>query len=87
MLSDNGTITDATTVNTTSIYSIADKNEVKTQLSNDTTWDFTHTLNKFPSVSVVDSGNNIIYGDVEYITTSRLKIHFSSAQSGKAYLN
>ena len=87
VLSDNGTITDGTTLNTTSVYANADKHEIKTQTANDTTWDFTHTLNKYPSVSVVDSGNNIIYGDVEYISTSRLKIHFSSAQSGKAYLN
>ena len=87
MLADNGTITDATTINTTSIFSVGDKHEVKTQVSNAPTWDFTHTLNKYPSVSVVDSGNNIIYGDVEYVSTSRLKIHFSSAQSGKAYLN
>mgnify|MGYP003136759756 FL=1 len=87
VLSDNGTITDGTTLNTTSVYANADKHEIKTQTSNAPTWDFTHTLNKYPSVSVVDSGNNIIYGDVEYISTSRLKIHFSSAQSGKAYLN
>jgi len=87
VLSDNGTITDGETTNTTSIYSTGDKHEVKTQVSNSQVWDFTHTLNKFPSVTVVDSGNNIIYGDVEYISTSRLTITFTSAQSGKAYLN
>ena len=87
LLADNGTITDGTTINTTSVYSTADKHIIKTQLSADTVWDFTHTLNKFPSVTIVDSGNNIIHGDVEYISTSRLKIYFSSAQSGKAYLN
>lgn len=51
------------------------------------TWNIAHTLNKFPSVSVVDSANNDVIGDVHYTDQSNLTITFSSPFSGKAYLN
>lgn len=51
------------------------------------TWVVTHNMGKYPSVSVVDSGNNIVFGDVSYLSTSKLTITFAAAFSGKAYLN
>jgi hypothetical protein len=57
------------------------------QISSSQVWHVTHTLDKFPSVSVVDTGGNLVIGDVEYITTSELKISFNHEFSGKAYLN
>ena len=60
---------------------------VFTQGSPASTWNVVHTLNKFPSVSVVDSANNDVIGDVHYVDTSNLTITFSSSFSGKAYLN
>lgn len=57
------------------------------QISPDQTWHVTHNLDKFPSVSVVDTGNNIVVGDIEYISKKELKITFSYEFSGKAYLN
>jgi len=58
-----------------------------TQGSPSNTWNITHTLNKFPSVSVVDSANNEVEGDVHFVDQNNITITFSSSFSGKAYLN
>lgn len=50
-------------------------------------WDITHNLDRYPSVTVVDTGGNVVVGDVEYLTTSHIRVHFSAEFSGKAYLN
>lgn len=50
-------------------------------------WLVKHDLNKYPSVTIVDSGGNQVFGEVEYIDENNLKISFSSPFSGKAYLN
>jgi hypothetical protein len=52
-----------------------------------TVWTVTHNLGKFPSVTVIDSGNNKVYGGVEYLSADQLKLTFSVAFGGKAYLN
>jgi hypothetical protein len=39
-----------------------------------------------PSVTVIDSGDNIVIGDTEYISNNQLKILFTGAFTGKAYL-
>lgn len=64
-----------------------DKNYIHTQALSSATWEITHSLNKFPSVSVIDSDNKLVVGDVEYIDTNNVTITFSGAFSGKAYLN
>lgn len=51
------------------------------------TWNVTHNLGKYPSVSVVDSGGNLVDGEVKYVTNNRISITFTSPFSGKAYLN
>lgn len=58
-----------------------------TQGSPSNTWNITHTLNKFPSVSVVDSANNEVEGDVHFVDQNNITITFSSSFSGKAFLN
>lgn len=50
-------------------------------------WEITHNLKKYPSVTVVDSANTVVYGEVVYDDLNRLHIIFSSEFSGKAYLN
>ena len=65
----------------------ADKNFVFTQNNPAVTWTITHDLDKFPSVSVVDSANEIVYGEVTYTNTNLLTVTFTAAFSGKAYLN
>jgi len=43
-----------------------------------------HGLNKFPSVTVVNSANEVVIGNV---TTDQVQLIFSAAFSGKAYFN
>jgi hypothetical protein len=51
------------------------------------TWTITHNLGFFPNVSVVDSANTQVEGDVVYTSVNALTVSFSSAFSGKAYLS
>jgi len=64
-----------------------DKTFVFTQVVPSATWVITHNLNKFPSVSVVDTANTSGFGAVEYNSANQLTITFSGAFAGKAYLN
>ena len=50
-------------------------------------WNIQHNLNKYPSVSVVDSANEILFGNVEYVNQNLLTITFTAGFSGFAYLN
>jgi hypothetical protein len=50
-------------------------------------WTITHNLNKYPSVTITDSANNVIVGDVSYVDTNQLTVTFGSSFGGKAYLN
>lgn len=66
---------------------LEDKNFVFNQNVASSLWEINHNLNKFPSVTVVDSGNNIVIGEVIYINENNLQISFTSPFSGSAYLN
>lgn len=46
-----------------------------------------HNLNKFPSVTVVDSGGSHVIGEVNHINKNSLTITFKSAFSAKVYVN
>ena len=50
-------------------------------------WAVEHNMNKYPSVTIVDSGDNVLYAEVEYIDKNNLEIRFVASTSGKAYLN
>ena len=50
-------------------------------------WTIPHNLNKFPSVTVVDTLGNLIYPDVSYVDSNTVQITHGSAFAGKAYLN
>ena len=51
------------------------------------TWDITHNLDKFPSITVVDTANTTVMGSYEYITKDRVILSFSTPFAGKAFLN
>lgn len=51
------------------------------------TWVINHNMGKNPSVSVVDSANDEVEGEVKYNSTNQITIKFTAAFSGKAYLN
>lgn len=50
-------------------------------------WTVIHNMNKFPSVTIVDSAGSIVEGAVDYINLNSCKITFCGAFSGKAYFN
>lgn len=58
-----------------------------TQIAASATWNINHNLNKRPSVTIVDSGGNVVIGDIKYIDDNNIKAIFSSAFGGNAYLN
>ena len=64
-----------------------DKTYVYTQLSPSELWTIQHNLDKFPSVTAVNTNNIVYYGDITYIDENNLTIEFSAGFSGKAYLN
>ena len=64
-----------------------DKTAVYTQATPSDVWEVTHNLDKFPSVSVVDSAKSTVYGNVEYINANELTITFSAPFSGLAFMN
>lgn len=63
------------------------KTFVYEQTSASNEWVIRHNLAKFPSVTVVDSTKRIVVGDLTYLDDNSLKVSFSGAFSGKAYLN
>jgi hypothetical protein len=44
-------------------------------------------MNKYPSVSVVDSAGSTVVGDVLYDSLNQVTITFSAPFSGKAFFN
>ena len=66
---------------------VGDKNFVFTQTVASNTWVIQHNLNKFPSVTSVNINNIEMYGEVVFTDVNNLTINFTSASSGKAYIN
>jgi len=50
-------------------------------------WTITHNLGEYPSVTVIDSGNTVVVGNVEYISSQQLRITFAASFSGCVFLN
>ena len=67
--------------------SIAAVNFIFTQQTASLEWIIDHALNKYPSVSIVDSAGSVVIGDIKYISLSRVVVTFTFEFSGKAYLN
>src|SRR5262245_4145646 len=60
---------------------------VHTQGAASASWTVNHSLGKYPSVTVVDTGTNEILTDVHFVDTNSFTLAFGSATSGKAYCN
>lgn len=52
-----------------------------------TTWNISHSLKKYPSVTVKNSAGDIVEGFINYTDKDNLTILFNSAFSGSAVLN
>lgn len=51
------------------------------------TWSITHNLGYKPGVSVVDTSDTVVYGDVDYTDLNVLVVTFTQSFAGKAYLS
>ena len=72
---------------TISLSGLSSPSLVYEQATPSSNWSITHNLNTYPSVTVVDSSGNVVIGAVTYINANQIAITFTSAFSGKAYLN
>ena len=52
-----------------------------------TTWNIQHNLGKFPSITVIDTGDTVVAGEYTYIDNNNVTLTFSAGFAGKAYLN
>lgn len=59
---------------------------VHSQPTASSTWNITHPLGGYPSVTVVDSASTVVVGDVLYLSTTQVQVNFAAAFSGFAYL-
>lgn len=50
------------------------------------TWEITHALGGKPQVTIVDSADTLVFGEVRYNSNTVVTVTFSAAFSGKAYL-
>ena len=52
-----------------------------------TAWNIQHNLGKFPSITVIDTGDTVVTGEYTYIDNNNVTLTFSAGFAGKAYLN
>jgi hypothetical protein len=89
---DNGLVTKNFTPDSLAQYYIVNNTfgqntYIFTQSSAAATWVISHNLDKFPSVTVVDSAGTVVVGNVQYNDNNQLTLTFNGGFSGKAYLN
>ena len=51
------------------------------------TWIINHNLNKYPSVTIVDSSGNVFHPAVQYVDENKCIVSMNGATTGNAYLN
>ena len=71
---------------TNTIYA-SDANYVHTQGVPAAQWVITHNLGKKTSVTVVDSADQVVIGQITYNSDNQVTLDFQGSFSGKAYLN
>lgn len=83
----NGNILQGGENTSASLGIVEDKTFVFEQKISSDLWEINHNLNKFPSVTIVDSAGSTVLGDVIYIDINNLNIIFSAPFTGVVYLN
>lgn len=66
---------------------VGDKHYTHEQVISSSLWVINHNLNKYPSVTVVDSGKTVLLTPFQFINNDTIHIEFSGPTSGQAYLN
>lgn len=51
------------------------------------TWEINHNLNKYPSVTVIDTAGTIFSAQVEYNDENTCTVYINGATKGKAFIN
>lgn len=64
-----------------------DSNYVHDQTVASDLWSIQHDLGKYPSVTIVDSAGDECEGSINYVSLNLLTVSFSSAFSGRAFVN
>jgi len=62
------------------------RRHVHSQGAASATWTITHSLGGKPSIVVVDSADTVVIGEVKYDSNTQIRVFFTSAFSGYAYL-
>ena len=57
------------------------------QITPSDNWVIKHNLNRYPSVTIVDSSGNVVVGEVKYIDNNTINISLVGVFAGTAYLN
>lgn len=70
----------------TPIYEKSSRRHVHSQGTPSASWSITHDLGGKPSVTVVDSADTVVVGDIDYVSETEITVTFSGAFSGSAYL-
>ena len=58
----------------TNVLELGDKTFTHNQYMPASTWDIVHGLNKYPSVSIVDSAGTVVVADVQYIDLNKITV-------------
>ncbi len=74
-------------LSTKSYVDSASSTTVHDQIVPEAQWIINHGLNKYPSVTIVDSSGSKVYGDIDYPSMNTITVSFSSVFSGRAFLN
>ena len=64
-----------------------DKIEVYEQTTASNMWDILHYAKCYPNIKCVDNSGNEIIGEVIYVNEDEIRVKFSNAESGKAFLS
>lgn len=72
----------------TAVTTVTQQNEryVHIQSTPSTVWTINHSLGGHPSVTIVDSSDTMVIGEVTYVSDTQISVSFSAAFSGYAYL-
>lgn len=89
LATQSGNVVDfLTTTAAESIYRPLDEDAyTHAQLSANNSWLVPHNLNRYPSVTITDSAGSVVIGNVTYLSPTQIRLDFSAAFSGTAYLN
>lgn len=65
----------------------ADKNYIHNQMTSSAVWNIQHNLGKKPAITVVDTAESVVIGEVDYVDNDNVVLTFAFPFSGMAYLN